>query len=51
MANRPGQRKQEFLKFEFEALKEIPGKLSWFGFVWLFFELIFIAVIVVSCYA
>lgn len=41
-------RKQAFLRFEIEALRELPRRMSWFDWVWLSFELLVAIGIVVS---
>jgi len=43
------ERKQSFLRFEREALRELPRKLSWLDWTWLSFELLVAIGIVVSC--
>jgi len=43
------RRRPAFLRFELEALRELPGKLSWMDWVWLSFELLVAIGIVVSC--
>ena len=49
MERKRKQRKPAFLRFEIEALRELPGKLSWMA-VWLLFELLVAILIVISCY-
>ena len=43
------ERKQAFLRFEIEALRELPRRLSWFDWVWLLIELLVCILIVFSC--
>ena len=43
------ERKHAFLRFEIAALRELPGKLRWFDWVWLLIELLVCILIVVSC--
>ena len=46
---RKQRRKSAFLRFEIEALRELPRRLGWFDWVWLSFELLVAIGIVVSC--
>ena len=43
------KRKHTFLRFEIEALRELPRKLSWMDWMWLLFELLLAVGIVISC--
>jgi len=43
------ERKQTFLRFEIEALRELQGKLSWKHWVWLLIDLLVVTLIVFSC--
>ena len=43
------ERKQAFLRFEIEALRELPRRLRWFDWMWLLIELLVAIGIVVSC--
>ena len=43
------QRRRAFFRFEIEALRELPGKLSWMGWLWLFVELLVVILVVMSC--
>ena len=49
MERRRRQRKLAFLRFEIEALRELPRKLSWMDGIWLLFELLLAILIVISC--
>ncbi|MDE0143009.1 MAG: hypothetical protein OXN19_16175 [Caldilineaceae bacterium] len=49
MERKRKQRKPASLRFEIEALRELPRRLSWFDWVWLSFELLVAIGIVVSC--
>ncbi len=49
MERRRIQRKQAFLRFEIEALRELPRKLSWMDWIWLLFELLLAIALVRSC--
>jgi len=43
------ERKQTFLRFEIEALRELQGKLRWKHWVWLLIDLLVVTLIVFSC--
>ena len=43
------QRRRAFFRFEIEALRELPGKLGWMGWLWLFVELLVVILVVMSC--
>ncbi len=49
MERKRKQRKPAFLRFEIEALRELPGKLSWMDWMWLPIEILVVALIVISC--
>lgn len=49
MERRRIQRKQAFLRFEIEALQELPRKLGWVDWLWLLGELLLAVMIVRSC--
>ena len=49
MERRRIQRKQAFLRFEIEALRELPRKLGWVDWLWLLGELLLAVIIVRSC--
>ena len=50
MERKRKQRKRAFLRFEIEALRELPRKLSWMDWMWLLIELLLAILIVISCY-
>ena len=49
MERRRIQRKHTFLRFEIEALRELPRKLGWMDWIWLLGELLLAIVLVRSC--
>ena len=49
MESKRRRRKHTFLRFEIEALRELPRKLGWMDGIWLFIELLVVILIVLSC--
>lgn len=43
------RRKPAFLRFEIEAMRELPRRLSWFDWAWITIELFVAIMIVISC--
>lgn len=50
MERKRKRRQHTFLRFEIEALRELPRKLSWMDWIWLLFELLLAIGIVISCH-
>lgn len=42
MESKRRRRKHTFLRFEIEALRELPRKLSWMDWIWLAIELLLV---------